>query len=57
MSTFDFTLPDVGEGIAEAEIIEWSVVVGDSVTIDQVVAVIETDKSQIEMPVPVAGKR
>lgn len=56
MSTFDFTLPDVGEGIAEAEIIEWSVAVGDTVTVDQVVAVIETDKSQIEMPTPVAGK-
>lgn len=56
MSTFDFTLPDVGEGIAEAEIIEWSVAVGDTVTVDQVVAVIETDKSQIEMPIPVAGK-
>lgn len=55
MSTFDFTLPDVGEGIAEAEIIEWSVAVGDVVKVDQVVAVIETDKSQIEMPIPVAG--
>lgn len=56
MSNFDFTLPDVGEGIAEAEIIEWSVSVGDTVKVDQVVAVIETDKSQIEMPIPVAGK-
>lgn len=56
MSNFDFTLPDVGEGIAEAEIIEWFVAVGDTVAIDQVVAVIETDKSQIEMPIPVAGK-
>ena len=55
MSNFDFTLPDVGEGIAEAEIIEWLVAVGDSVTVDQVVAVIETDKSQIEMPTPLAG--
>lgn len=55
MSNFDFTLPDVGEGIAEAEIIEWLVDVGATVTVDQVVAVIETDKSQIEMPTPVAG--
>ncbi len=55
MSNFDFTLPDVGEGIAEAEIIEWLVAVGDTVAVDQVVAVIETDKSQIEMPTPVAG--
>ena len=55
MSNFEFTLPDVGEGIAEAEIIEWLVAVGDTVTVDQVVVVIETDKSQIEMPTPVAG--
>ena len=55
MSNFDFILPDVGEGIAEAEIIQWLVNVGEAVTIDQVVAVIETDKSQIEMPTPVAG--
>ena len=55
MSTFEFRLPDVGEGIAEAELIDWRVAVGDVVTVDQVIAVIETDKSQIEMPVPVAG--
>ncbi|CAB4335674.1 MAG: hypothetical protein F2839_02885 [Actinobacteria bacterium] len=55
MSDFEFLLPDVGEGIAEAEIIDWLVKVGDVVTVDQVVAVIETDKSQIEMPIPVAG--
>ncbi len=55
MSTFKFELPDVGEGIAEAEIIEWLVAVGDVVRVDQVIAVIETDKSQIEMPTPVAG--
>lgn len=56
MSAFDFLLPDVGEGIAEAEVIEWLVGVGDEVTVDQVVAVIETDKSQIEMPIPIAGR-
>ena len=55
MSIFKFELPDVGEGIAEAEIIEWLVSVGDVVRVDQVIAVIETDKSQIEMPTPVAG--
>lgn len=55
MSVYEFPLADVGEGIAEAEIIEWRIAVGDTVTVDQVVAVIETDKSQIEMPVPVAG--
>ena len=56
MTSFDFLLPDVGEGIAEAEIIEWLVNVGDQVTVDQPVAIMETDKSQIEMPTPVAGR-
>lgn len=56
MTSFDFRLPDVGEGIAEAEVIEWLVAVGDEVNVDQPVAVLETDKSQIEMPTPVAGR-
>lgn len=51
----DFVMPDVGEGIAEAEVVEWLVAVGDSVTIDQAVAVVETDKSQVELPTPFAG--
>lgn len=55
MTAFDFMLADVGEGIAEAELIEWRVSVGDTVAVDQIIAVIETDKSQIEMPVPVSG--
>ncbi len=52
----DYKLADVGEGIAEAEVIEWLVAVGDSVSEDQPVIVIETDKSQIEIPAPVSGK-
>ena len=55
MTHFEFRLPDVGEGIAEAEVIEWLVSVDDVVTIDQPIAVIETDKSQLELPTPVAG--
>jgi len=52
----DYKLADVGEGIAEAEVIEWLVAVGDLVNEDQPVIVVETDKSQIEIPAPVSGK-
>ncbi len=48
-------LPDVGEGVAEAEIVEWSVKVGDLVREDQVVAAVMTDKATVEIPTPVAG--
>jgi pyruvate dehydrogenase E2 component (dihydrolipoamide acetyltransferase) len=51
----DYKLADVGEGIAEAEVIEWLVAVGDTVKEDQPVVVVETDKSQIEIPAPVTG--
>ena len=52
---FEFRVPDVGEGLAEAEIIEWRVAVGDVVSMDQVVVEVETDKAVVEIPVPVAG--
>ena len=48
-------MPDVGEGVAEAEIVEWSVKVGDLVREDQVVASVMTDKATVEIPTPVAG--
>ena len=51
----DYKLADVGEGIAEAEVIEWLVAVGDTVKEDQPVVLVETDKSQIEIPAPVTG--
>lgn len=51
----DYKLADVGEGIAEAEVIEWLVTVGETVKEDQPVVVVETDKSQIEIPAPVTG--
>jgi pyruvate dehydrogenase E2 component (dihydrolipoamide acetyltransferase) len=51
----EFKLPDVGEGIAEAEIVEWHVEVGDDVSEDQVVAEAETDKAVVEVPSPVNG--
>lgn len=55
MSIESFRLPDVGEGIAEAELVEWVVKVGDRVEVDQALVVVETDKSQVELPSPYAG--
>ena len=48
-------LHDVGEGVAEAEIVEWLVHVGDTVTEDDVVADVMTDKATIELSSPVDG--
>lgn len=50
-----FTLPDLGEGLTEGEIIEWHVAVGDTVDVDQVVAVVETAKASVDLPCPFAG--
>jgi 2-oxoisovalerate dehydrogenase E2 component (dihydrolipoyl transacylase) len=56
MSRFEFKLPDIGEGIAEAEIVAWHVKVGDDVAEDQQLADMMTDKATVEMESPVAGK-
>jgi pyruvate dehydrogenase E2 component (dihydrolipoamide acetyltransferase) len=50
-----FNLPDVGEGLTEAEIISWHVAVGDTVLVNQVVVEIETAKAAVELPSPYAG--
>ena len=50
-----FLLPDVGEGLTEAEILQWAVRVGDSVEINQVVVEVETAKAAVELPSPYAG--
>ena len=55
MSSSDFTLPDVGEGLTEAEIVSWRVKAGDEVTVNQVLVEIETAKSLVELPSPFAG--
>ena len=55
MSEYVVKLPDVGEGIAEAEIVEWHVNVGDTVAEDQVMVEVMTDKATVELPSPVAG--
>ena len=51
----EFALPDVGEGLTEAEIVEWKVAAGDTVAINQVLVEIETAKSLVELPSPFAG--
>lgn len=48
-------MPDIGEGIAEVEIVEWHVDVGDTVAEDQVLADVMTDKASVEIPAPIAG--
>jgi 2-oxoisovalerate dehydrogenase E2 component (dihydrolipoyl transacylase) len=55
MTMPDFLLPDLGEGLAEAEIISWHVKVGDRVVVDQIVAEVETAKAVVEVPIPFAG--
>jgi len=52
---FEFKLPDVGEGLTEADILEWHVSAGDTVEVNQVLVDIETAKSVVELPSPVAG--
>ncbi len=56
MARFEFKLPDIGEGIAEAEIVAWHIAVGDNVKEDQQLADMMTDKATVEMESPVAGK-
>jgi pyruvate dehydrogenase E2 component (dihydrolipoamide acetyltransferase) len=55
MATSEFTLPDVGEGLTEAEIVAWRVQPGDTVTINQILVEIETAKSLVELPSPFEG--
>jgi 2-oxoisovalerate dehydrogenase E2 component (dihydrolipoyl transacylase) len=55
MATYKFKLPDIGEGIAEAEVVAWHVKVGDRVEEDQQLADMMTDKATVEMESPVAG--
>jgi 2-oxoisovalerate dehydrogenase E2 component (dihydrolipoyl transacylase) len=56
MSRYSFKLPDIGEGIAEAEIVAWHVKIGDVVAEDDPLCDMMTDKATVEMTAPVAGK-
>lgn len=51
----EYRLPDLGEGMSEAEVLRWNVAVGDHVTRDQIVVHVQTDKAEVELPVPAAG--
>jgi pyruvate dehydrogenase E2 component (dihydrolipoamide acetyltransferase) len=51
----EFRLPDLGEGLTESEILSWKVAVGDTVTLNQVIAEVETAKAVVELPSPFAG--
>ena len=55
MATFTFNLPDIGEGIAEAEIVAWHIKVGDRIEEDGRIADMMTDKATVEMESPVSG--
>ncbi len=56
MTDYHFKLPDVGEGIHEAEIVRWLVNAGDAVSLNQPMLEIQTDKAVVEIPAPVAGR-
>ena len=55
MAQFTFNMPDVGEGVAEAEIVAWQVKVGDTVSEDQHLVDVMTDKATIDIESPVDG--
>ncbi len=55
MGLYAIKMPDIGEGIAEVELVEWRVKVGDTVAEDQILADVMTDKATVEIPSPVAG--
>src|SRR3546814_1274168 len=55
MARFSFRLPDIGEGIAEAEIVVWHVKIGDRIEEDAQLADMMTDKATVEMESPVSG--
>ena len=52
----EFKLPDLGEGMQEAEVVEWLVKAGDTLKLDQTMLKVETDKAIVEIPSPVAGR-
>lgn len=56
MARVEFNLPDVGEGLADVEILEWFVKVGDFIEENQPIADVETDKAVVTMPAPATGK-
>ena len=55
MGEYVIRMPDVGEGVAEAELVEWHVKPGDAVREDMLLAAVMTDKATVEIPSPVSG--
>lgn len=55
MSLKEFKLPDLGEGLTESEIVSWRVAAGDRVTLNQIIADVETAKAVVELPSPFDG--
>ena len=55
MSVREFPLPDVGEGLTEAEIVGWRISVGDEIEVNQPIVDIETAKAVVELPSPFTG--
>jgi len=51
----EFRLPDIGEGLTEAEIVRWLIAEGDPVEADQPIVEVETDKAVVEIPSPYEG--
>jgi pyruvate dehydrogenase E2 component (dihydrolipoamide acetyltransferase) len=55
MAVKEFTLPDLGEGLTESELVSWHVAVGDTVRLNQIIAEVETAKALVELPAPYEG--
>lgn len=56
LGNYYIDVPDIGEGIAEVEIVEWNINIGDSIEEDDVLCVVMTDKATVEIPAPINGK-
>ncbi|MGV0607214.1 dihydrolipoamide acetyltransferase family protein [Mycolicibacterium sp. XJ1904] len=56
MTVMDFLVPDLGEGLEDATITAWSVAVGDDVDLNQTLCTVETNKAEVEIPSPYAGR-
>src|SRR6185503_9000871 len=56
MATYEFKLPDIGEGVVEGEIVKWLVKEGDAIAEDQPVVELMTDKATVTVPAPKGGK-
>ncbi|MDO3639847.1 biotin/lipoyl-containing protein, partial [Mycolicibacterium arseniciresistens] len=52
----DFAVPDLGEGLADATVTAWHVAVGDDVELNQTLCTVETNKAEVEIPSPYAGR-